>query len=417
LKTGLAAAGAVALGPGFWERLYAAPTVPGPSPYGPLKPPDARGIMLPAGFTSRIIARSGLPVPGTLYPWPIFPDGARCFPAANGGWNLVVNSETPTPDGIVPDGVQRFGGASAIKFNAAGTIVGAKAVLKNTRTNCSGGETPWGTWLSCEEFDDSIRGGSTSSAGKVWECDPNGVVAAKRRDALGAFKHEAAAVDPATSRVYMTEDVPDGRFYRFTPASFIGGPADLSAGSLAAAQLVGPSGGPWTVVWQPVPDPTAQTVSTRYQAPASTPFDGGEGCFFDGGIVYVTTKGDNRVWRYYVATQTMDLLYDAADPANQPNPVLTGVDNVIVSRSGDVFVAEDGGNMEIVIITPDNIVAPIMRATGPQHGIDTPSPVPTVSEVASICFSPNGNRLYFSSQRAYVLGITYEVRGPFRATA
>jgi hypothetical protein len=90
---------------------------------------------------------------------------------------------------------------------------------------------------------------------------------------------------------------------------------------------------------------------------------------------------------------------------------------VVVSRSGDVFVAEDGGNMEIVIITPDNIVAPVVRATGPQHGFESPSPFPTTSEISSICFSPDGSRLYFSSQRGFVLGITYEVRGPFRASA
>jgi secreted PhoX family phosphatase len=415
LKAGLAAAGAAALGPGFWERLYAAPAEPGPSPYGPLKPPDARGLMLPAGFTSRVIARAGLPVPGTLYPWPIFPDGAHCFPSG-GGWVLVVNSESPTTDSVIPDPV-KLGGASGIRFNASGKIVAAKAVLRNTRTNCAGGATPWGTWLSCEEFDDSIRGGATSSAGKVWECDPHGIVAAKRRDALGAFKHEAAAVDPATSQVYMTEDVGDGRFYRFTPSSFTGTPADLGSGTLAAAQLIGPANGPWNVVWHTIPDPTAQNTSTRKQVPATTAFNGGEGCFFDDGIVYATTKGDNRVWRYYTATQTMDLLYDDSDPANQPNPTLTGVDNIIVSRSGDVFVAEDGGNMEIVIITPDNKLAPVVRATGPQHGFESPSPFPTTSEISSICFSPDGSRLYFSSQRGFVFGITYEVRGPFRATA
>ncbi|MGH2785526.1 MAG: alkaline phosphatase PhoX [Actinomycetota bacterium] len=417
LKAGIAAVGAAALGPGFWERLYAAPTTPGPSPYGPLLAADKQGLMLPAGFTSRVIARSALPVPGTLYPWPIFPDGAHCFPTGDGGWNLVVNSETPTSDGIVPDQVQRFGGASRIRFDASGKIVGANGVLKNTRTNCAGGPTPWGTWLSCEEFDDSIRGGPTSQAGKVWECDPNGVLPAKRRDALGAFKHEAAAVDPATNRVYLTEDVGDGRFYRFTPAAFTGTPNDLNAGTLAAAQLVGPAAGPWNVVWLPVPDPLALTTSTRYQAPASTPFRGGEGCFHDDGIVYITTKGDNRVWRYFIATQTMDLLYDANDPANQPDPVLTGVDNVIVARSGDVLVAEDGGNMEIAIITPDNDVAPLLRATGPQHGFDSPSPVPTRSEITGLAFSPDGSRLYFNSQRGFVLGITYEVRGPFRASA
>jgi hypothetical protein len=191
-------------------------------------------------------------------------------------------------------------------------------------------------------------------------------------------------------------------------------------GTLAAAQLIGPSGGPWNVVWHTVPDPKATTTSTRYQAPLSTPFDGGEGCFYDSGIVYITTKGDDRVWRYFIASQTMDILYDANDPANQPNPVLTGVDNIRVSASGDVFVAEDGGNMEIAMITPDNTVAPFLRATGPQHGIPqlpNPTPLPLVSEITGLAFSPNGKRLYFNSQRGYVLGITYEVKGPFRATA
>ena len=419
LKTGMAALGAAALGPRFWERLAAASAVPGPSPYGPLLPPDKNGLMLPAGFTSRVVARSGLPVLGTAYLWPIFPDGAHCFPTGDGGWNLVVNSETPS-HGALPDGVQRLGGASAIRFNAAGKITAAYSVLKGTRTNCAGGPTPWGTWLSCEEFDDGGEGGPTSQAGKVWECDPSGKTKAKRRDALGAFQHEAAAVDPATSNVYLTEDQGDGRFYRFTPSTFTGTSNDLNAGSLAAAQLIGPPAGPWTVVWHPIPDPSAQTVSTRNQAPASTPFRGGEGCFYDDGIVYVTTKGDNRVWRYFIASQTMDLVYDDDDPANQPNPVLRGVDNITVARSGDVLVAEDGDNMEIAIITPDNVVAPLLRATGPQHGIPTlpnPTPLPLVSEISGPAFSPDGSRLYFSSQRGFALGITYEVRGPFRATA
>jgi uncharacterized protein len=158
------------------------------------------------------------------------------------------------------------------------------------------------------------------------------------------------------------------------------------------------------------------------QVPDTSPFRGGEGCFFDNGIVYFTTKGDNRVWRYHVAAQTLDILYDDSDPQNQPNPVLTGVDNVIVSRSGDVLVAEDGGNMEVVVITPDNQVAVIARATGPEHGFDNTLPgpadiVPTRSEITGLAFSPDGSRLYFSSQRAFVLGVTYEVMGPFRATA
>lgn len=418
LKTSMAAVGAAALGPGFWERVFAAPAQPGTGPYGPLQPPDANGLMLPAGFSSRVVARSGLPVAGTSYPWHLWPDGAFSFPTADGGWIHVVNSEAPVPADIpLASDLQRIGGAGAIRFDASGNIVDAYRVLGGTRSNCAGGATPWGTWISCEEFDDSVRGGSTASAGNAWECDPAGAAAPIKRSALGTFKHEAVAVDPATHRVYMTEDLPVGRFYRFTPASFSGTPADLDAGDLAAAQLVGPAGGPWNVVWHSIPDPAAATKSTRDQAPATTPFDGGEGCFIDAGIVYVTTKGDNRVWRYHVASETMDILYDGAE---HPDPVLNGVDNVIVSRSGDVYVAEDGGNMEVCVITPDNQVARVVRATGPEHGFENPLPspasaIPTTSEISGLAFSPDGSRLYLNSQRAFALGITYEVRGPFRA--
>ncbi|NUP77218.1 MAG: translocation protein TolB, partial [Nonomuraea sp.] len=72
-------------------------------------------------------------------------------------------------------------------------------------------------------------------------------------------------------------------------------------------------------------------------------------------------------------------------------------------------VAEDGGNMEINIITPDGVVAPVMRLDGQGQ-----------SEITGPAFSPDGTRLYFSSQRgtsgerAGTGGITYEVTGPFR---
>jgi uncharacterized protein len=61
--------------------------------------------------------------------------------------------------------------------------------------------------LSCEEYD----------WGHVWECDPTGATRARRRRAMGAFAHEAAAV-AVDGRIYLTEDRKDGGFYRFTPA-------------------------------------------------------------------------------------------------------------------------------------------------------------------------------------------------------
>ncbi len=421
LKAGLATVGGVVMGPAFWERAFAAPSIPGPSPYGPLQRRDANGLMLPEGFTSRVIARSGTPVVPTPYVYPPFPDGSHTFATSDGGWIHVVNSEFPvSTDSPVPDAIQRLGGASAIRFDAAGEIVDAYRILGDTRTNCAGGATPWGTWLSCEEFDDSIRGGSTASAGLVWECDPTGKGAAVAHPTLGAFKHEAAAVDPSTNQVYLTEDVSDGRFYRFTPSSFTGTAKDFAKGRLQVAQLAGPKAGPWEVTWLPVADPSAVNEPTRYQAPRSTAFDGGEGCFLDSGIVYVTTKGDNRAWRYHIARKEFDVLYDAADHRDRPTTPLSGVDNIIVSRSGDIFVAEDQGNMEVVMITPGHLVAPVVRAPGYEHGLifnPLPSPlsaIPLKSEITGLAFSPDGSRLYFNSQRAFGLGLTYEVTGPFR---
>lgn len=52
-----------------------------------------------------------------------------------------------------------------------------------------------------------------------------------------------------------------------------------------------------------------------------------------------------------------------------------------------------------------------MKLTGPQHGDASGD---ASSEVAGVCFNPRGDRMYFSSQRAFVVGVTYEVTGPFR---
>jgi hypothetical protein len=96
IGSGFAAAGALALGPEFWQTL-ARPARVGRGPYGPLGPPDANGLQLPEGFRSRVIARGMRPVERTDYIWHNFSDGAATFAARDGGWILVSNSEIPTP--------------------------------------------------------------------------------------------------------------------------------------------------------------------------------------------------------------------------------------------------------------------------------------------------------------------------------
>ncbi|MFF5185030.1 alkaline phosphatase PhoX [Streptomyces sp. NPDC000345] len=367
------------LGGTLWRgAAYAAPAQPGTGPYGALGSPDANGIRLPAGFTSRVIARSGQRVSGTSYTWHNAPDGGACY-ADGTGWIYVSNSE-----------INPSGGASAVKFSSTGAVTGAYRILSSTRQNCAGGRTPWNTWLSCEEVD----------RGYVYETDSWGVQSAIRRDAMGRFKHEAAAADPVRKVIYLTEDETNGCFYRFRPTSW----GDLSSGTLEV--MVAGTGTSGPVSWSPVPDPTGATA-TRTQVSGAKHFNGGEGCHYADDTCWFTTKGDNRVWQYDAAAQTIELAYDDSLVTSGTAP-LTGVDNVTGSASGDLFVAEDGGTMEICLITPDDVVAPFLRVDGQSS-----------SEITGPAFSPDGTRLYFSSQRgtsgSSSGGITYEVRGPFRA--
>lgn len=382
LAGGAAAAGILALGPSFWRGALAAPAAVGTSPYGPLQPPDANGLMLPPGFRSRELARGGQAVSGTDYVWHVASDGMATYAQPDGSWVLVSNSETISLSG---------GGVSALRFDAQGEVSSAYRICGGTHSNCAGGRTPWGTWLTCEEY----------AGGHVWECDPLGEVDAVMRPAMGTFNHEAVAVDPAQGRLYMTEDEGDGCFYRFTPSAY----PDLTGGLLevAAVNAVG------RVSWRAVPDPLGALVPTRRQVASATTFRGGEGIWFDSGFVYFTTKGDNTLWSYDTATRALEKLYDPATSGN--GDFLRGPDNLTVARSGDVFVCEDNSQDEfdIVMVTPERVIAPFLRASGVDGSIHRES------EFAGVVFSPDGERMYFASQRGHGrAGVVYEVTGPFR---
>ena len=107
------------------------------------------------------------------------------------------------------------------------------------------------------------------------------------------------------------------------------------------------------------------------------------------------------------------MVWDGTEP-------LYGVDNITADPvAGQLFVAEEGGNMEVVIIDNDGDVAPFLRVEGHPD-----------SEIAGVAFSPDETRMYFSSQRGPTekrlgdlypevadtrpVGMVFEIEGPFK---
>lgn len=380
---GVAAVPIAAVATASAQSISASPGSP-PAGYGTLQPvtgvSNVTGVSLLSGFTIRMIAESDDDVPGTNFSYRRAPDGAATFDDGNGGWYYTVNHELSNGSG----------GVTSIHFDGNGAIIGAQSICAGTNRNCAGGPTPWGTWLTCEE---NIGGynnsGQTSS---VWECWPDGSQAAVERPQMGSRNHEAVAVDPPNQVLYITEDRFSGNLWRFTPTNY----PDLSSGVLEKA-LTSNSDGTGSVTWV-----SASSAGTEYR--------GGEGIWFhaDTRKVYVATKTDDSIWELDTSPSPnqMERVWNGSTGAALYEP-----DNLTMAAdSGDLYVAEDDGDLRVVLITAEGDLSTFLQFTGSSH---------SGSEVTGPVFNPAGDRMYVSSQRGGPSGrgVTYEISGPFRGPA
>ena len=171
---------------------------------------------------------------------------------------------------------------------------------------------------------------------------------------------------------------------------------DFSEGSLEVATVDAHG----NVGWEKIRDPFAKKVPTRKQVSEAAIFKGGEGITYHDKKIFFDTKYDNKIWKYDITSQKISVHYAAE---NYESPILTGPDALIMYND-TILVCEDGGNMQVVAITPSHTIKPILQLVGHDN-----------SEITGIALSPDKTRLYFSSQRGRTGslqdGITYEIIG------
>jgi uncharacterized protein len=120
---------------------------------------------------------------------------------------------------------KRYTGNTVFKVSGpAAAVVGATVV--GTLNNCASGETPWGTYLTCEETTDNYLDPTQPETGYGWvvEIDPQNQLTDMpvKRTALGRFDHENTAymLDASNNMaLYMGDDSTPGCIYKFVPSA------------------------------------------------------------------------------------------------------------------------------------------------------------------------------------------------------
>jgi len=422
--------------------------------YGPLRPTPEEDsgtvyLELPRGFRYRLISRQSQPM-SDGNPTPGIFDGMAAYPGRGGSTILIRNHENrsrpfeipvivPASDRYDPDTNVR-GGNTKLVVSRDRRVTESFAVLGGTHTNCAGGETPWQTWITCEEIFNygSVESNTTPGTGV-----PHGYCFEMPADATGPvnplpildagrFSHEAVAWLDGV--LYETEDRGDAAFYRLVPAREPRESGDLATfgGTLQALVVRGRRnfdantanpGETYPVEWVTIdePNPPQDTVRVEAQSKGAAIFDRTEGAWTAGRRVYFdcTTGGEaqlGQLWEYRPRGRDrgdLRLVYESTDAAVLENP-----DNVVVvPATGDVFLQEDSDE--------DQFVRGVSR-----RGLiyDFAHTVLNSTEFCGGCFSPDGGTFFLNQQGERIdesggtnaapesQGLTYAIWGPFGNT-
>ncbi len=410
--------------------------------YGPLQA-DPQGLLdLPAGFTYQVISRLGDVMSDELHV-PDRADGMGCIGLSKDKVALIRNHELKPKHlpqqpasiqtltsrfafDVNPQGIALPGGTSTIIYNLVTQQIEREYLsLIGTIRNCSGGVTPWGSWLSCEESVATADAKIQRDHGYIFEvpANANGLVAAVPLKAMGRFNHEAACVDPSTGIVYLTEDRADSLFYRFIPKAY----GELSRGG--QLQVLSIKGLPkfdsrnwdkkrmevnqwFETQWIDLdnPDSPKDDLRERGYKLGATLFARGEGIHWaDNELYFTCTNGGKKqlgqIMRYQPLSQysnsgrsdgRIQLFLESHDPTQ-----FNFGDNLTLTPQGHLLVCEDQYT---------KVVENHLRGVSPSGEVYDFAKLNRQTELAGVCFSPDGSTMFVN---VYSPTMTLAITGPW----
>ena len=109
------------------------------------------------------------------------------------------------------------------------------------------------------------------------------------------------------------------------------------------------------VSWVNIKDVSKNTLIQGIQLGAKT-FKGAEGIEIDNKNrkIYFVTKWDNLVWEINLRNNKLSIFYNKS---LDNNPQSSGLDNICLSNKGSIFIAEDGGALQVTWGTSGNATA------------------------------------------------------------